>query len=85
MNNNLRAQNPLIYHAEVLLALYIDDSPPAYGGKRKFEREEKPMEDSRGNKKAKPEVEIYDLLKKHFTNGIWKLNPSLRFMDLASF
>ena len=85
MKNNLRAQNPLIYHAEVLLALYIDDSPPAYGGKRKFEREVKPMEDSRGNKKAKPEVEIYDLLKKQFTSGIWKVNPYLRFRYLSSF
>ena len=43
------------------------------------------MEDSRGNKKAKPNVEIHDLLKKQFTHGIWKLNLSLRFRDLARF
>ena len=27
INSKLRAQNPLIYHAEVPLALYSDDSP----------------------------------------------------------
>ena len=43
------------------------------------------MEDSRGNKKAKPKVEINDLLRKHFTNGIYKFNPSLHFRDLSSF
>ena len=43
------------------------------------------MEDSRVNKKSKPKVEIHDLLKKQFTNVIWKVNPSLRFRYLASF
>ena len=43
------------------------------------------MEDSRGNKKAKPKVEIHDLLKKHFTNVIWKVNPYLSFRYLESF
>ena len=43
------------------------------------------MEDSRGNKKAKPKVEIYDLLRKHFTNDIWKVNPYLRFRGLSIF
>ena len=43
------------------------------------------MEYSRGNKKAKPKVEIHDLLNKHSTNGIRKLNPYLHFRDLASF
>ena len=33
MKNNLRGRNPLIYHAEVLLALYRDDSSPASGQK----------------------------------------------------
>ena len=59
-------------------------SPPAAGQKRKFDREDKPMQDICGNKKAKPKVEIHDLLKKHFTNGIWKVNPYLRFRDLTS-
>ena len=43
------------------------------------------MEDSRVNKKSKTKVEIYDLIRKHFTNGIWKVNPALRFRDMASF
>ena len=43
------------------------------------------MKDSRGNKKFKPKVEIHDLLKNNFTNGIWKVNPYLHFRDLASF
>ena len=85
MKNNLRAQNPLIYHVEVPLAIYIDDYPPVAGQKRKFDRDEKPMEDIRGNKEAKTKVEIHDLLRKQFTNGICKVNPYLRFRDLASF
>ena len=43
------------------------------------------MEDSSGKKKAKPKVEMHDLLKKHFTNGIWKVNLSLHFRDMSSF
>ena len=31
MKNNLRAQNPLIYHAEVTITLYIEDYSPASG------------------------------------------------------
>ena len=61
---------------------------PAHIWKKcKFDREDKPTEDSRGNKKAKAntKVEINDLLRKHFTNGIWKVNPYLRFRDLESF
>ena len=85
MKNKLRTWNPLIYYAEVTIALYGEDSLPAARKKIKLNREDKPMEDSRGNKKANPKVEIYDLLKKHFTNGIWKVNPSLCFRDLASF
>ena len=56
MKNNLRAQNPLIYHSELTLTLYKDDSPPAAGKKRRFDREDKPTEDSLSNKKAKPKV-----------------------------
>ena len=85
MNNNLRAKNPLIYHAEVPPALHSDDSLPAAGRKRKFYREYKPREYSRRNKKANPKVEIHDLLSKKLTNGIWKFNPCLRFRELASF
>ena len=85
MNNNFRAQNHLIYHAEVPLAIYSDYSPPAAGQKRKFYRDNKPMEDSRSNKKANTKVKIHELLRKHFTNGIWKVNPSIRFRDMASF
>ena len=48
----------------------------------KFDREDNPMEDSLSKKKANPKVEIHDLLRKHFTNGIWKVNPHLRFRDL---
>ena len=43
------------------------------------------MEDIRSNKKAKPKVEIHDLIKNKFTKGIWKVNPYIRFRDLASF
>ena len=85
MNNNLRARNPLIYHAEMPLALYRKYDPPAAGQKRKFDWEDKPIEDSRSNKKANPNVGIHDLLRNHFTNGIWKVNLSLRFRDLESF
>ena len=85
MNNNLRAINPLIYHAEVPHALYRDDSPPADGEKRKFYRGYRLREDSRSNKKANPKVEIHDLLRNQFTNVICKVNPSLRFRDMASF
>ena len=85
MKNNPRARNPLIYHAEVPLALYRDDSSPTYGQICRFDREDKHIEDIRGNKKAKPKVEIHDLIRKHFRNGIWKVNPSLRFRDMASF
>ena len=62
--SNLRAQNPLIYHAEVPISLYGEDSLPAAGQKSKFSTEDKPMEDSQEKKKAKPKVEIHDLLKK---------------------
>ena len=58
---------------------------PTAGQKRKQHRYDKPMEYTRGNNKAKTKVGIHDLIKKHFTNGILKANPSLRFMDLASF
>ena len=40
------------------------------------------MDESCSNNKAKLKVEIHDLLRKHFTNGIWKVNLSLRFRDL---
>ena len=60
----------MIYHAEVSLVLYKDDSLPADGQKRKFDREDKPMDDSHSNKKANPRVDIHNLLRKHFTNGI---------------
>ena len=43
------------------------------------------MEDSRINNKANPKVKINDLLKKHFANGIWKVNRSLCFRDMAIF
>ena len=36
-------------------------------------------------RRKNPKVEIHDLLRKHFTNGIWKFYPSLRFRDLVSF
>ena len=77
--------NLFIFNAEVPLVLYRDDSPPAAGQKRKFGREDKPMEDRRRNKKAKLNVEIHGLLRNHFTNGIWKVNIYLRFRDLSSF
>ena len=85
MKNNPHARNPLIYHAEVPLALYRDDSLPADRKKLKFDREDKPMEDSRGNKNANPKVEIHELLRKHFTDSIWKVNLYLHFRDMASF
>ena len=44
-----------------------------------------PTDYSRDNKKAKSKVGIHDLLKNHFTNSIWKLNPSLQFRYIASF
>ena len=66
MKNNIRARNPLLYNAEVPLDLYRYDSSTAAGGKGKFDREEKPVEDSCGNKKANPKVEIHYLLRKHF-------------------
>ena len=84
-NNNLCAQNTLIYHEDFPLALYRDDSPPSAGKKRKFNREDKTKEYSRSNKKVNPKLEIHDLLRKHFTNGICKVNPYLHFRDLASF
>ena len=43
------------------------------------------MEYSRGNKKAKPKVEMHDPLKNHSTNGIWKVKPYLHFKDMESF
>ena len=43
------------------------------------------MEESRGNNKSNPKVKIHDLLKKHFTNGIWKVNTYLQFRDLEIF
>ena len=85
MKNNLRAKNPLIYYAEVPLALYRDDSSPAAGQKFSFDREDNPREEIRSNKKSNPRVEIHDLLRKHFTNDIVKVNPYLRFRDMASF
>ena len=85
MKNNLRVQNPLIYHAEGPLTIYRDVSTLTTGQAHKFGREENHMEDSRGNKKADLKVEIHDLLKKHFTKGICKVNPSLRFRYLESF
>ena len=85
MKNNLHAQNPLIYHAEVTLALYRDDSPPATGKKRRFDKENKPREDRCSNKKANPKVKFHELIRKHFTNGIWKVNMYLRFRYMESF
>ena len=76
--------NLFIFNAEVPLVLYRDDSPPADGEKRKFYRGYRLREDSRSNKKANPKVEIHDLLRKHFTNGIWKIILYLCFRDLAS-
>ena len=43
------------------------------------------MEYSCVENKDKTKVEIHDLLKDHFTNGICKVNPSLRFRYLAIF
>ena len=63
MKNNLRRRNPFIHHAEVLLVLYRYYYPPVSGGKRKFNREDKPRENIRSNKKANPKVEIHDLLR----------------------
>ena len=63
MKKNLCAKDTLICHAEVPLALYRYDSLPAAGQNRKFDRDYKPMEDSRDNKKANPMVEIHDLLR----------------------
>ena len=60
-------------------------TPRSHLVKKKFNREDKSMEESRGNNKAKLKVEIYDLLKKHFTNVIWKENPSLRFIYMSIF
>ena len=85
MKNNLRVWNPLIYHKEFLIAFYGEDSPHAAGQKIKFNREEKSMEYSRGNKKAKPKVEMHDPLKNHSTNGIWKVKPYLHFKDMEIF
>ena len=67
------------------ITLYGEYSLSAAGQKRKFNREYKPMEDSSGNKKSNPKVEIHDLIKKHFINVIWKVNTSLLFRDLSSF
>ena len=65
---------------------YIVMTPlPQMGKTHKFDREDKPREDSRSNKKENPKVEIHDLLRKHFTNGICKVNPYLCFRNLASF
>ena len=47
--------------------------------------EDKYREDSRSNNRENPKMEIHDLLRKQFTNGICKVNPYLRFRDLASF
>ena len=66
----IHALNILIYHVEVPIALYGEDSIHTVGHKRKSYRHEKPMEDIHGNKNSKPKVEIHDILKKHFTNGI---------------
>ena len=30
-------------------------------------------------------MKIHDLLRKHFSNGIWKVNPSLLFRCMAGF
>ena len=38
IKNNLHAQNPLIYHAEMPLTLHSDDSPPEAGQKRNLDR-----------------------------------------------
>ena len=85
MNNNICAHNPLIYHSEVPITLYGEDSLPTAGQKRKFYREDKPTEYRRDNKNDKPKVDIHDLLKKHFTNCIWKVNPYIQLGDTASF
>ena len=85
MKNNIHACDSLIYHAEVLITLYGEYSPPTYGHKRKPYKYNKPVEDSFSNKKVKPKVEIRELLKKHFTNGICKVNPYLCFRCIASF
>ena len=85
MKNNLHARDTLICYAEIPIALNGEDSLPTSGHKINSYRYEKPMEGIRSNKKAKPKVEINDLLKKHFTNGICKVNPYLCFRNLAIF
>ena len=85
MKNNIRAHNPLIYHTEVPIGLYGEDSLPTAGHKCKSYKDYEPVEGSHINKKVKPKVEFHELLKKRFTNEIWKVNPYICFRDLASF
>ena len=85
MKNNIHNCNSLIYHTEIPITLYGEDSLPTASNKRKSYKYDKPAEESRSNKKTKLKVDIHELLKKRFTNEIWKVNPYIFFRDLASF
>ena len=85
MKNNIHNCNSLIYHTEIPITLYGEDSLPTASHKRKSYKYDKPAEESRSNKKTKLKVDIHELLKKRFTNEIWKVNPYICFRDLASF
>ena len=76
MKNNIHARNPFILHVEVPAALYeetsnkqnIIESNNTDGGNNNKDETQK---------KKKQQVEVHELLAKHFKNGIWKYNPRL--------
>lgn len=85
MKHNLRAKNPLIYHAETPSALYeekTDTTSTKAGTKRKIETT---MEEQKDDQRKKPKAQIHELLAKNFKNGIWKYNPRLRIKEICNF
>ena len=84
MKHNIRAKNPLIYHAETQSALYEDTTKPTKSGtKRKMV--DTSTDNATDKVKPKPKPQLYPLLAKNFKNGIWKYNPKLRLKEICSY
>ena len=86
MKHNIRAKNPLIYHAETPSALYNESSKDTKlsGDKRKAIVTTEETEKGDESKK-KPKVHMHELLVKNFKNGIWKYNPRLRLREICNY
>ena len=85
MKHNIRAKNPLIYHAETPSALYNEPSKDTKLSGEKRKRITTTDEPEKEEIKKKPKVHMHELLVKNFKNGIWRYNPKLRLREICNF